>query len=78
MKALCGLGKCCAKTRELDGWRTQQAQNHISFRDLVEQLQSKIFSLSYALLGNASEADTAAQKGLCPAVSYCCNCYYGA
>lgn len=39
-----------------------QAHDRVAFREVVHQLQNRIFSVSYALLGDASEADLAAQK----------------
>lgn len=67
MKALCEFADCCAGTggaanRQLRLLKRVQAHDHMSFREFVEQLQSKLFSVSYALLGNSTEADVAAQK----------------
>lgn len=67
MKPLCRLAACCAGIDDPDSWDVQvlkQVQVHdpIAFHEVVEQLKSKVFSVSYALLGNASEADVAAQK----------------
>ena len=39
-----------------------QADDPIAFRKVVEQLKGRVFSVSYALLGNSSEADVTAQK----------------
>lgn len=39
-----------------------QTRNRIPFREVVEKLKAKVFSVSSALLGNAVEADVAAQK----------------
>ncbi len=67
MKRSCEFVECSARTgdpssREVQLLKQVQARDRIAFRELVEQLQSKVFSVLYALLGNASEADVAAQK----------------
>lgn len=67
MKRPCWFVDCCAGTSNPDSREVQllnqvQAHDRIAFRDIVEQLKSRVFAVSYALLGNASEADVAAQK----------------
>ena len=48
--------------REAQLSRKVKAPNRLAFRELVERLQGKVFSVSYALLGDPEEADEAAQK----------------
>jgi RNA polymerase sigma-70 factor (ECF subfamily) len=67
MKRPCGPVERFAKTgdrdsREVQLFKQVQANDRIAFREVVEQLKNKVYSVSYALLGNASEADVAAQK----------------
>ena len=67
MKALCEFAGCCREagdpsSREEQPVRAAQTQGHLVFRQLVEKLQSRVFCLAYALLGNLQEADEAAQK----------------
>jgi len=67
MKRPCWFVDCCAGTGDPDSREVQllnqvQAHDRIAFREIVEQLKSRVFAVSYALLGNASEADVAAQK----------------
>jgi len=68
MKPPCWFVECCAGTgapadsREVQLLNYVQAHDRIAFRETVEQLKSRVFAVSYALLGNASEADVAAQK----------------
>lgn len=67
MKPVYAFVECCAATRDSDGGdlpllKCVQAQDQIAFREIVERLQSKIFSVSYALLGSAPEADAVAQN----------------
>lgn len=66
MKGLCESAVCCPAARNRND-RKQcvtrvGAPDHRAFRELVEKLQSKVFSLAYALLGDAKQADEAAQK----------------
>lgn len=42
--------------------RCVQVRDQTAFREIVEQLGSQIYSVCYALLGSAPEADQAAQK----------------
>jgi RNA polymerase sigma-70 factor (ECF subfamily) len=42
--------------------RNVQAPDRLAFRELVDKLQSRVFSVSYALLGDPQEADEAAQS----------------
>jgi len=59
--------ECCAATRDSNGGdrplrRCAQAQDQIAFREIVERLQSKIFSVCYALLESAPEGEAVAEK----------------
>lgn len=60
--ANCRPGTDDPDSREARLLRRVQAHDRIAFREVVEQLKTKVFSVSYALLGDASEADVAAQK----------------
>lgn len=65
MKRFCGSAERRARTDDpgsQDVQKQVQMHDQIAFREIVEQLKGKVFSLSYALLGNAPEADVAAQK----------------
>lgn len=67
MRSVYAFVECCAATRDSDGrgaplLKCVQAQDQIAFREIVERLQSKIFSVSFALLGSAPEADAVAQR----------------
>ncbi len=66
MKALCGSALCCLGARKSNHWEQSAMRVPVTdrpaFRELVERLQSKVFFLSYALLGNVQQADEAAQK----------------
>lgn len=67
MKRLCRLAQCCAGTgdpgiRDAHTLKQVQTHEHIVFHDVVEQLKGRVFSVSYALLADASQADVAAQK----------------
>lgn len=64
MKRPCGSAECArdGDSREVQLVKQPHLLDEVAFREIVEQLKSKIFSLSYALLGNASDADVAAQK----------------
>ena len=67
MKRLCGSAERRARTGDAECRDTQllrqvQLHDQVVFREVVEQLKTKVFAVSYALLGNASEADVAAQE----------------
>lgn len=67
MKALCEFAGCCREagdpsSREEQPVRAAQTQGHLVFRQLVEKLQSRVFCVAYALLGDLQEADEAAQR----------------
>lgn len=67
MRSVYACVECCAATRDSDGGdvpllKRVQAQDQIAFREIVERLQSKILSVSFALLGSAPEADAVAQR----------------
>ena len=64
MKALCEFAKYggSASNRDAQLSRNVQAPDRLAFRELVEKFQSKVFSVSYALLGDEQEADEAAQS----------------
>ena len=66
MKGLCESAECCSGARNPNAgqrWLTRvRAPDRRAFQELVEKLQSKVFSLAYALLGDAQQADEAAQK----------------
>ena len=67
MKAFCEFAGCCRQagdpsSREEQPVRSVQTQGHLVFRQLVEKLQSRVFRVAYALLGDLQEADEAAQK----------------
>lgn len=67
MKPPCRFAECCAgiddpDSRDVQVLKQVQVHDSIAFHEVVEQLKSNVFSVSYALLGNASEADVAAQK----------------
>ena len=67
MKALCEFPECCGGAgnpgnREAQLLKNIQAPDRLAFRELVDKFQSKVFSVSYALLGDAREADEAAQR----------------
>lgn len=67
MKALCEFAECSREAgdpndQDEQSLRRPRAPDPLAFRELVEQLQSKVFSVSYALLGDTREADEAAQK----------------
>ena len=61
-----GSALCCLGARKSNHWEQSAtraaATDRPAFREFVERLQSKVFSLSYALLGNVQQADEAAQK----------------
>jgi RNA polymerase sigma-70 factor (ECF subfamily) len=66
MKGLCESARCCQGARNPNAG--QERLTHVrgpdrrAFRELVEKLRSKVSSLTYALLGDAKQADEAAQK----------------
>ena len=65
--AVHAFAECCAATRDSDDGdqpvlKSVQVDDQIDFREVVEQLHSRVISVCYALLGNASEADAVAQK----------------
>lgn len=67
MRPVYAFVECRAATRDSDSGdvpllKRVQAQDQIAFREIVERLQSKIFSVSFALLGSAPEADAVAQR----------------
>ena len=66
MKGLCESAEGRPGARDPNAeqkWLTPvRAADRVSFRDLIEKLQSKVFSLAFALLGDARQADEAAQK----------------
>lgn len=66
MKGLCESARCCSDARNPNAeqkWLTRvRGPDRHAFRELVEKLQSKVSSLTYALLGDAKQADEAAQK----------------
>ena len=64
MKAFCEFAECggSASNPSAQPPRNVQAPDGRAFRELVDKLQSKVFSVSYALLGDAREADEAAQR----------------
>ena len=67
MKALSEFAGCCREagdpsSREEQPVGAAQTQGHLVFRQLVEKLQSRVFCVAYALLGDLQESDEAAQK----------------
>jgi RNA polymerase sigma-70 factor (ECF subfamily) len=67
MKALCEFAEHGGSVRnsgnrEAQLSRNAQALDRLAFRELVNKLQGKVFSVSYALLGDPQEADEAAQS----------------
>ena len=66
MKGLCESAECCPGARNPNAgrkWLTPvRGPDGRAFRELVEKQQSKVSSLTYALLGDAKQADEAAQK----------------
>jgi RNA polymerase sigma-70 factor (ECF subfamily) len=66
MKALCEFAECCGANnpgnRDAQLLKNIQAPGRLAFREIVEAYQNRVFSVSYALLGDAQEADEAAQK----------------
>lgn len=67
MKALCEFAKYGGSAgnpanREGRLSRNVQTPDGLAFRELVDKLQNKVFSVSYALLGDPQEADEAAQS----------------
>lgn len=59
--------ECCAATRDSNGGdlpllKCAQSQDQIAFREIVERLQSKIFSVCYALLESAPEGEAVAER----------------
>lgn len=65
--AVYAFAGCCAATRgsddgDLPVLKSVQVDDQIDFREVVEQLHSRVVSVCYALLGNASEADVVAEK----------------
>ena len=61
------FAECYAATRGSDGGnlplpKCVQAHNQLACREVVEQLKGKVFSISWALLGNTPEAEVVAQK----------------
>ena len=67
MKALCEFAEYGGSARNSGNREAQlsgnaQAPDRLAFRELVDKLQGKVFSVSYALLGDPQEADEAAQS----------------
>jgi RNA polymerase sigma-70 factor (ECF subfamily) len=67
MKALCEFAEYGGSVRnpgnrEAQLWRNVRERDRVAFRELVDKLQGKVFSVSYALLGDPQEADEAAQS----------------
>ena len=61
--------ECGAATRDSDGGKLPLPKcghtlEQTAFREIVERLQGRIYSIGFALLGSASEADVAAQTAL--------------
>ncbi|MCL4486676.1 MAG: sigma-70 family RNA polymerase sigma factor [Chloroflexi bacterium] len=67
MRPAYALAEYCAASPDPDGGNLPlpgraKVQDLTAFHEIVERLQGKIFSVSYALLGSVPEADATAQK----------------
>src|ERR1700722_17447366 len=56
------MGRTGAKTREENLVRRVKARDEIAFREMVDQYQSKVFSIIYGILRNRNDAEDIAQQ----------------
>jgi RNA polymerase sigma factor (sigma-70 family) len=67
MRAVYALAEYCAASPDAEGGNASTpgwagVQDLTAFHEIVEQLQGKVFAVSYAMLGSAPEADDTAQR----------------